>query len=71
MSAAGAAPPAARAPAATLAAGNRVLLLLAALGLIAVAWLDLLTRAPNRLVSGAPVPLGVIAGEWRWVALLP
>ena len=71
MSAAGAAPPAARAPAATLAAGNRVLLLLAALGLIAVAWLDLLTRAPNRLVSGAPVPLGVIAGEGRWLALLP
>ena len=51
--------------------GNRMLLLLGAVGLLAVGFLDLLTRAPNRLVSGTPLPLGVVTGDRRWIALLP
>lgn len=75
MNAAGAAPPTARAPARPRAGlpvpANPVLLLLAGLGLIALAFLDFLTRAPNRLISGTPVPLGSVAADGRWIALLP
>jgi osmoprotectant transport system permease protein len=61
----------ARPRAGTLASGNRVLLLLAAIGLVAAACFPILTRAPNRLVSGTPVPFEMVAGDWRWLALVP
>ena len=50
---------------------NRVLLLLLALGLVAAFFLSFLTEAPNRLVSGAPVPLGSAVHGVRWLALVP
>ncbi len=50
---------------------NRVLLVLAAIGLFAAWRLDFLTLAPNRLVSGAPVALGSAVHGMRGLALLP
>jgi len=50
---------------------NRVLLLLFAIGSIAAFALAFLTRAPNRLVSGAPIPLSSAIHGAHWLALLP
>jgi osmoprotectant transport system permease protein len=50
---------------------NRVLLLLFAIGSIAAFALAFLTRAPNRLVSGAPIPLSSAVHGAQWLALLP
>jgi len=50
---------------------NRVLLLLFAIGSIAAFALAFLTLAPNRLVSGAPIPLSYAINGARWLALLP
>jgi osmoprotectant transport system permease protein len=52
-------------------ARNRVLALLLVVGLVAAFFLDFLTNAPNRLVSGAPVPLGSAIHGVGWLALLP
>lgn len=50
---------------------NRVLAVLLLLGLAAAFFLDFLTQAPNRLVSGSPIPLGEALHGARWLALLP
>jgi len=50
---------------------NRVLLLLILLGVVAAFALAFLTRAPNRLVSGAPLGLGSAVHGALWLALLP
>ena len=54
----------------TPAAGNRVLALLLALGLLAALTLPLLTVAPNRLVSGTGVALGALLHGVGWASLL-
>lgn len=64
------------------AAGNRVLALLLALGLLSALTLPFLSVAPNRLVSGTGVALGALlygAGAWvllpvavlAWAAFIP
>lgn len=55
----------------TPAAGNRVLVLLLALGLVSALTLPFLTIAPNRLVSGTGVSLGALLHGPGWAALLP
>ncbi|MCX5515532.1 osmoprotectant uptake system permease [Kaistia algarum] len=50
---------------------NRVRLLLVAIGLIGAVALDFLSRSPNRLLSGQPVPWGVIIEGGRIVAFAP
>ncbi len=50
---------------------NRVLLLLVVVGIAAAAGLPLLTHAPNRLLSGQPVPPGVVFADGRLLSLLP
>ena len=55
----------------TPAAGNRVLALLLALGLLSAVALPFLTVAPNRLVSGTGVALGALLQGAGWALLLP
>lgn len=50
---------------------NRVLLALVAIGLAGALSLNFLTLAPNRLVSGAPVPFGAGLHVIGGIALLP
>nr|WP_154325164.1 ABC transporter permease [Pantoea sp. 201603H] len=50
---------------------NRVLLTLVVLLVIAAATLPFLTYAPNRLVSGQPIPLSQLLNGINWLLLLP
>lgn len=50
---------------------NRVLLLLVVVGLAGAAGLDFLTRSPNRLLSGQPVPWSTVLADGRMIALAP
>jgi len=50
---------------------NPVLLLLVVAGIAGAASLDPLTRAPNRLLSGQPVPWSALVEGGRYLVLLP
>ena len=50
---------------------NPVLLLLVAVGASAAFGLDFLTRAPNRLLAGQPVPWATVLADWRALAMAP
>ena len=48
-----------------------VLLLLVAAGLCGAIFLPFLAQAPNRLISGSPIPFGTALSGWHLVLLMP